>query len=77
MDGERRRFSAFADVEERYRQRYADLAVNPEVRQVFRKRAQIVSSLRTFLDGHDFLEQARVGGQGFHKQDPGPVEVFH
>ena len=56
IEGERRRFSAFADVEERYRQRYVDLAVNPEVRQVFRKRAQIVSSLRTFFDSHDFLE---------------------
>ncbi len=30
------RYSAFADVEERYRQRYADLAVNPEVREIFR-----------------------------------------
>lgn len=56
IEGEQRRFSAFADVEERYRQRYADLAVNKEVREVFRKRAQIVSSLREFFDNHDFLE---------------------
>lgn len=56
VEGERLRFSAFADVEERFRQRYADLAVNPEVRDIFRMRAQIVSHLRSFLDSHDFLE---------------------
>ena len=42
VDGEIVRFSAFSDVEERYRQRYADLASNPEVREVFRTRARIV-----------------------------------
>ncbi|MGH2538845.1 MAG: lysine--tRNA ligase [Candidatus Promineifilaceae bacterium] len=56
VDGELRRFSAFADVEERYRQRYADLAVNPEVREVFRIRARLVAALRHFLDQHGFLE---------------------
>jgi lysyl-tRNA synthetase class 2 len=53
-DGQR--FSAFADVESRYRQRYADLAVNPEVREVFRTRARVVQSLRRFFDERDFLE---------------------
>jgi lysyl-tRNA synthetase class 2 len=53
-DGER--FSAFADKEARYRQRYADLAVNPDVRQLFRTRARVVRALRHFLDEHDFLE---------------------
>jgi len=43
-------------VEERYRQRYADLAVNPEVRDVFRTRAKSLSALRRFFDDHDFLE---------------------
>jgi lysyl-tRNA synthetase class 2 len=56
VDGETVRFSAFSDVEERYRQRYADLASNPEVREVFRTRARIVRALRRFLDQHDFLE---------------------
>ncbi|MFO7679492.1 MAG: lysine--tRNA ligase [Chloroflexota bacterium] len=56
VDGEVVRYSAFADVEERYRQRYADLAVNPEVRDTFVARAQIIKSLRRFLDEHDFLE---------------------
>lgn len=56
VDGEVVRYSAFADVEERYRQRYADLAVNPDVRETFMARAQIIKSLRRFLDEHDFLE---------------------
>jgi lysyl-tRNA synthetase class 2 len=50
------RYSAFSDVEERYRQRYVDLAVNPEVRQVFWTRARTVSALRRFLDDHGFIE---------------------
>ncbi len=44
------------NVETRYRQRYLDLAVNPEVREVFRKRSQIVRSMRRFFDDRDFLE---------------------
>jgi lysyl-tRNA synthetase class 2 len=56
VDGEIVRYSAFADVEERYRQRYADLAVNPETREVFRVRAEALRSLRRFFDAHDFLE---------------------
>jgi lysyl-tRNA synthetase class 2 len=44
------------DVETRYRQRYADLLSNPETREVFRKRAQIVNALRRFFERHDFLE---------------------
>jgi lysyl-tRNA synthetase, class II len=48
--------SAFADTEARYRQRYADLAVHPAVREVFRQRSRIVSALRAFMDGEDFLE---------------------
>ncbi len=54
--GERTTFSGFTDTEMRYRQRYADLAVNPEVREVFRARAKIISELRAFLDEADFLE---------------------
>ena len=56
VDGETVRYSAFSDVEERYRQRYADLAVNPEVRDVFKARAKVISSLRHYFDEHDFLE---------------------
>jgi len=44
------------DVELRYRQRYVDLIVNPEVREVFIKRSQIIKELRNYLDDRDFLE---------------------
>jgi lysyl-tRNA synthetase, class II len=55
-DGTVLRHAALEDPEIRARQRYADLAVNPNVRETFRKRAKIVSALRRFLDDHDFLE---------------------
>src|SRR5690606_25573768 len=54
--GEAVRHSAFTDTESRYRQRYADLAVHREVREVFVRRARIVTALRSFLDGEGFLE---------------------
>ena len=44
------------DPEFRYRQRYADLAVHPDVREVFRLRSRIVTRMRAFLDGRGFLE---------------------
>lgn len=50
------KWHGLTDVETRYRQRYADLAVNEEVRAVFRTRAAIVRALREFLDGRGFLE---------------------
>ena len=56
VDGERVVHSAFSHPEARYRQRYADLAVNPEVREIFRTRAAIIRALREFLDQRDFLE---------------------
>jgi lysyl-tRNA synthetase class 2 len=56
VEGELVRYSAFSDVEERYRQRYADLAVNPEVRELFRTRAKVIAALRRYFDDHEFLE---------------------
>jgi lysyl-tRNA synthetase, class II len=50
------KWHGLTDVETRYRQRYADLAVNEEVRTVFRTRAAIVRALREFLDERGFLE---------------------
>lgn len=47
---------AFTDPEARYRERYVDLAVNPEVREVFRARAAIIQTLRDFLNERGFLE---------------------
>ncbi len=44
------------DVETRYRRRYVDLTMNPEVREVFIKRAKVVQSLRRFLDSNSFIE---------------------
>lgn len=54
--GERRSWGGFSDMEARYRQRYADLAVHPGVREVFRARTRIVTEIRRFLDGRDFVE---------------------
>jgi lysyl-tRNA synthetase class 2 len=49
-------FDAFADKEQRYRQRYVDLAVNPDVREIFWTRARIISAIRRFLDERGFIE---------------------
>ncbi|MSM41234.1 MAG: lysine--tRNA ligase [Geobacter sp.] len=50
------KFHGLTDVETRYRQRYVDLIVNPEVRDVFVKRSRIINLIREFMVGHDFLE---------------------
>ncbi|ACY16474.1 lysine--tRNA ligase [Haliangium ochraceum] len=50
------KWKGLTNVETRYRQRYLDLAVNPEVREVFRKRSQILRGLRRFFDARAFLE---------------------
>jgi lysyl-tRNA synthetase class 2 len=55
-DGSVVRHAALEEPELRARQRYADLAVNPEVRETFRRRAAIVTALRRFLDDQGFLE---------------------
>jgi lysyl-tRNA synthetase class 2 len=56
VDGVTVRHSGFADPEQRYRQRYADLAVHPEVRALFTARSRLITSIRAFLDGRAFLE---------------------
>jgi lysyl-tRNA synthetase class 2 len=56
VDGEVVRHATLADPETRFRQRYADLAVNADIREVFRIRARVVSALRAFLDERGFLE---------------------
>jgi Lysyl-tRNA synthetase (class II) len=50
------KFHGLTDVELRYRQRYLDLVMNPEVREVFLKRSKLVQSLRRFFDGNGFVE---------------------
>ena len=49
-------YDQFADKELRYRQRYVDLVVNPDVKEVFIKRSKIVSSMRNYLDSKGYLE---------------------
>jgi len=50
------KFHKLRDVETRYRQRYVDLLVNQEVRDIFIKRAQIIQAMRSFLNEREFLE---------------------
>ena len=50
------KFHGLTDTEVRYRQRYVDLIVNPEVRTTFMKRSQIIKEIRNFLDGRNFME---------------------
>jgi len=55
-DGKKQLHDAFTDPELRYRQRYVDLIVNPEVRETFKKRTQIVNTMRNYLNAKDYLE---------------------
>ncbi len=71
-------FDAFTDPEQRYRQRYVDLIVNPQVREVFRQRARLVQSMRNFLLEKQYLEvetpilQPLYGGAAAR-----PFKTFH
>ena len=62
------KWHGLTDTEKRYRQRYVDLIVNPQVRQTFRRRAQITAAIRRYLESRDFLEietpvlQSEAGG---------------
>lgn len=49
-------FDAFTDPEQRYRMRYLDLIVNPQVKDTFRKRTQLTNSMRGFLNNKGYLE---------------------
>ncbi len=55
-EGEKITYDAFSDKELRYRQRYVDLIVNPEVRDTFRKRTQLVQTMREFMNDRGYLE---------------------
>lgn len=54
--GNKKIWDAFKDSEQRYRQRYVDLIVNPEVRDVFRQRTKLISSIRALLSNKGYLE---------------------
>ncbi len=55
-DSEGNIYDAFTDTEKRYRQRYVDLIVNPDVKEVFIKRTKITNTMRTFLNEKGYLE---------------------
>jgi lysyl-tRNA synthetase class 2 len=50
------KYHGLTDTDTRYRQRYVDLIMNPEVKQTFVKRSQIIKEIRNFLDARDFME---------------------
>ena len=54
--GEKVTYDAFTDKEQRYRQRYVDLIVNPDVRDTFRKRTQMVQVMRNYMNERGYLE---------------------
>lgn len=72
------KFHGLTDVEQRYRQRYLDLLVNPKVREIFRKRSRLIQLIREFMNGRGFLEvetpmmQAVPGGAAAK-----PFETYH
>jgi lysyl-tRNA synthetase, class II len=72
------KWHGLTDIEIRYRQRHLDLIVNPEVRDVFRKRSRIISLIRRFMEERDFLEvetpmmQPKAGGAVAR-----PFKTFH
>jgi lysyl-tRNA synthetase class 2 len=72
------KWHGLTDTEKRYRQRYVDLIVNPQVRQTFRRRAQITAGIRRYLEQRDFLEietpvlQSEAGGA-----DARPFITYH
>src|SRR5512138_2642131 len=74
------KWHGLTDIEQRYRQRYVDLVVTPGVRDVFRKRTRIVSTIRRFLDERGYLE---VETPTLHKPEEAggaaarPFETYH
>ncbi len=55
-DAEGNVYDAFTDAEQRYRQRYVDLTVNPEYKDIFVKRSKLISAMRRYFDGQGWLE---------------------
>ena len=72
------KFHGLVDTDLRYRQRYVDCIVNPEVRDTFRKRSRIIAAVREFLDGRGYLE---VDTPVLHTVEIGasarPFRTFH
>ncbi len=72
------KWHGLTDVAKRYRQRYVDLIVNPDVRETFRRRARITAAIRRYMDQHGFIEietpilQGEAGGA-----DARPFITYH
>lgn len=72
------KWHGLTDTEKRYRQRYVDLIVNPQVQQTFRRRAQITAGIRRYLEQQGFIEietpvlQTEAGGA-----DARPFITYH
>jgi lysyl-tRNA synthetase class 2 len=72
------KWHGLTDTEKRYRQRYVDLIVNPDVRETFRRRAKITAAIRHFLEDQGFIEietpvlQSEAGGA-----DARPFITYH
>jgi lysyl-tRNA synthetase class 2 len=77
-DGETKVYDAFTDKEQRYRQRYLDLIVNPEVRDVFEQRTKMVQAMRDYMNDEGYMEvetpilQPIYGGASAQ-----PFETYH
>lgn len=56
VDADGKVHDAFTDPEQRYRQRYADLVVNPHVKEIFMKRTKLFNAMRTFFNERDYFE---------------------
>ncbi|MDA1226063.1 MAG: lysine--tRNA ligase [Bacteroidetes bacterium] len=56
VDSKGNEYDSFTDLEQRYRQRYVDLIVNPKVKETFVKRTKIINSIRNFLNSREYLE---------------------
>ncbi|MCB9275377.1 MAG: lysine--tRNA ligase [Lewinellaceae bacterium] len=71
-------YDAFTDPEQRYRQRYVDLTVNPHVKEIFLKRSKLISAMRRFFDGRGWLEVETPALQPVHGGAAArPFKTFH
>ena len=78
VDAEGKVYDALSDPEMRYRQRYVDLLVNPQVKDIFTKRSQLISAMRTFFDEQGWLEVETPILQPIHGGAAArPFKTFH
>lgn len=77
-EGNKKTYDAFKDAEQRYRQRYLDLIVNPHIKEVFKKRTQLINTIRDFMNDHGYLEVETPILQPIHGGAAArPFETYH